>query len=71
MQNRKYYFIIVNFNNSEISQACINSIFENRGEINVIVVDNASVEEEKYKLIKWLENFEYSDRCTLLLSEKT
>ncbi|KWR58969.1 glycosyltransferase family 2 protein [Bacteroides cellulosilyticus] len=70
MQNRKYYFIIVNFNNSEISQACINSIFENRGEINVIVVDNASVEEEKYKLIKWLEKFEYSDRCTLLLSEK-
>lgn len=51
-----YCFIVVNYNNSDLSVSCVKSIFEQSSDnVDVIVVDNNSTVEEK-QVLQELEN---------------
>lgn len=54
MQN--FTSIHVNFNSSDLTINCINSILEFEKQATIIIVDNGSNQIEKDKLNKWIEN---------------
>ena len=66
-KNIKIAFLHVNYNNSEITIKCINSIIENDDNSKIIIIDNASSKTEKDKLIDWeIANPLYSNRVVFL-----
>ena len=47
--------LFVNYNNSDYSMNCVDSLVENKSLINltIMIIDNNSIEKEKIKLLKW------------------
>ena len=47
--------LFVNYNNSDYSINCVDSLVENKSLINltIMIIDNNSIEKEKIKLLKW------------------
>jgi GT2 family glycosyltransferase len=66
------YFILVNYNNSQYSINCIESILKNRGDnsLKIFIVDNNSSIEEKSKLSSWNDSEKYKEFVQLIFLEK-
>lgn len=52
----KVSVIVINFNSTDYTVNCVNSILEKtQSKVEVVIVDNNSIEEERDKLSQWLE----------------
>ncbi len=66
-----FAFLHVNYNNSELTINCINSILSNNENSKIIVIDNNSEDTEKEKLKDWkLKNQEKKSQVTFIFELK-
>lgn len=66
-----FYFILVNYNNSDYSIDCIKSILrQGICAVKIYIVDNASVVEEKNKLFSWVTSEKLNQVVELLFLER-
>ncbi len=57
----KCSFVFVNYNNSQLTINCLNSIIKNNNYERIVIVDNNSNENEIEILNKFIDEYEYND----------